>query len=576
MGSDGMSRRAFVGRSGAVLAGSAALAAVPRGEAAAAVGRGGAAAGGGQAFVDIHRAPDLVRVLTDSTALTLTRNTDDRWSASGCEVTTAVDSRGVQVTLAAPSQRVTRIQLRWQGAAPSGVWYLGDAWERAYGDLTWAELTPIRAMPWYFIVSDGQQSNCYGVLTGPAAFCFWQVDSAGLSLWADVRSGGVPVELGSRLLEVCTAVTRSSGGADPFDTLHAFCQQMCPGPRLPAMPIYGHNDWDFYYGHQTAQSTLDVTRTVVSLSPTGPDRPFIVIDDGWEGDSTTTGPITRGPWDHGNGKFPDMPGLASQIKELGARPGLWIRPTSAWDGLPDSWRLANRSSVLDPTVPDAEQQISTDIARLRTWGYELVKHDFTSFDIMGRWGFDMGSTLTDDGWTFREGAKRTTAEVILQLYKTIRTAAGDMTVLGCNTFSHLAAGVFEAMRIGDDTSGTDWQRTWKMGVNCLAFRSAQNGAFYAADPDIAPITKGLPWELSREWLDLVGLSGAVLFTAIDPSVFGPDQQSALRTAFADATRSDRRLAQPVDWMDTIVPTEWRLDGGQKRFDWFPPEGASPF
>ena len=84
----------------------------------------------------------------------------------------------------------------------------------------------------------------------------------------------------------------------------------------------------------------------------------------------------------------------------------------------------------------------------------------------------MGAALTRDGWTFAAGPGRTTAEVIGSLYDVIRGAAGDAAIIGCNTVSHLSAGLFEICRIGDDTSGTDWSRTRKMGVNTLAFRGA--------------------------------------------------------------------------------------------------------
>ena len=49
--------------------------------------------------------------------------------------------------------------------------------------------------------------------------------------------------------------------------------------------------------------------------------------------------------------------------------------------------------------------------------------------------------------------------------------------------SHLAAGLVELQRTGDDTSGRDWARTKKMGVNTLAYRMPQNRAFYIDDPD---------------------------------------------------------------------------------------------
>ncbi len=523
-------------------------------------------------FPDLHRPPDLVQVVTEKETLTLQSAPGGRWTGGGVEVVTAVQPQNVAVTLAAPNAAVKRLHLRWHGSLEDVRLVMGDQWERAYGDLAWHGLVPERALPWYFAAWDGTRTHGVGVQTGPSAFCFWQADSEGISLWADVRSGGVGVELGPRVLPVCAVVTRPGEfGETPFGAVQALCRLMCPKPRLLPHSIYGHNDWNYSYGNNSAASTLEVTHRVVSLAPTGGNRPYIVIDDGWE----PAGPGKAGPWDGSNAKFPSMPDLAAQIKAAGARPGLWIRPTTAWDALPESWRLSRSHGSLDPTVPEVRQQIKSDMARLRGWGYELIKHDFTSNDILGRWGNRMGATLTDDGWKFAEGPTRTTAEVILDLYHAIREGAGDVAVLGCNTFTHLSAGIFEANRVGDDTSGRNWNRTRKMGVNCLGFRSMQDRAFYATDPDIVAVTHDVPWELTRQWLEVVSRSGAVLFVALQPDAVGPAQEEALRAAFALVAKG-QPIGEPLDWQTTSCPARWRLAGKEVRFHWETPEGATPF
>ncbi len=476
------------------------------------------------------------------------------------------------MSLSAPKSAAKRLHLRWHGRQDSCRLVLGDTWERAYGDLAWQGLVPERPLPWYFAAWDGTHTHGYGVRTGPHAFCFWQTDADGISLWADVRSGGVGVKLGPRVLDVCTVVSRAGQpGESPFAALHSFCRQMCPKPRLLSHPIYGHNDWNYAYGSNSAASTLDVTHRIVALAPPGPNRPYIVIDDGWE----PAGPGHAGPWDGSNSKFPDMAGLAAEVKKAGGRPGLWIRPTTAWNALPSSWRLSRDQGTVDPTVPEVLHQIKSDMARIEGWGYELIKHDFTSIDLMGRWGSGMGATLTDDKWTFAEGSGRTTAEIVLSLYQAIREGAGSAAVLGCNTFSHLSAGIFEAQRIGDDTSGRNWDRTRKMGINCLAFRAAQDGAFYATDPDIAAVTHDVPWELTRQWLDLVARSGAVLFVALQPDAVGPEQEKALQAAFVHAAQP-QTPGEPLDWLTTSCPEHWRLNGQEIRFRWQTPQGPSPF
>src|ERR1019366_8843163 len=126
-----------------------------------------------------------------------------------------------------------------------------------------------------------------------------------------------------------------------------------------------------------------------------------------------------------------------------------------------------------PTISENIEWIKGLWNTYHQWGFEMVKHDYTTFDIFGRWGFQMEDGLTVPGWQFNDNTK-TNAEIILNLYKSIREAAGSIYLIGCNTMSHLSAGIFELNRIGDDTSGKDWERTRKMGVNTLGFRMVQH------------------------------------------------------------------------------------------------------
>src|SRR5437762_521744 len=251
-----------------------------------------------------------------------------------------------------------------------------------------------------------------------------------------------------------------------------------------------------------------------------------------------------------------------------------IRPLQAPADAPDGWRLTRERAVLDPSLPDVLQKVRDDITRLRQWGFELIKHDYTTFDVFGRWGFQMGSALTRDGWTFASGSNRTTAEIIDALYGTIREAAGESLLIGCNTLSHLSAGHFEICRVGDDTSGTEWARTRKMGVNTLAFRGAQHGAGYVCDADCVGITSAVPWTLNRQWLDLLARSGTMLFVSLAPDALGALTRRDLRAALALAA-THQPLAEPLDWQRTVYPEHWRLMGHDRRFEWVGADGTEP-
>jgi len=409
---------------------------------------------------------------------------------------------------------------------------LGDHWERSDGDLGWRNIIPERVMPWYFATYDGKTCCGYGVKTGARALCFWQLDRDGVSLWLNLSNGGSGVMLGARELAAATVVTHQGAqDEEPIHTLRAFCRNMCSQVSRPCQPIYGTNDWDYAYGKNTAKQVLLDTDLLAKLSASNEVRPFSVMDMGWE-----AGPPA----------FPSMPELARQIRERKVRPGIWIRPLEAPAGanrnllLPDArfGGLPGRAKeqTYDPTAPEALDLALATVKEVVDWGYELVKHDFTTYDVLGRWGFEMGAEPTLPGWSFHDRS-RTNAEILLDLYQNIRTACGPkVVVLGCNTVGHLAQGYFDIQRTGDDTSGQNWERTRRMGVNTLAFRCVQHQAFFIQDPDIVAITAQIPWEATRQWLDLVAHSGTALFVSLGEGSRMPEHTKEIERAFQLASR----------------------------------------
>ncbi len=529
-------------------------------------------------YADILRPPDLVTAFLEREALPLSRD-GRRWTARGVAVEAQPEGGEIPVRIEGPKAPLMRIRLRWSARVPRNLRVLNDQWERSYGDLEWRGLADGRILPWYFLAYDGRATHGYGVATGASSMCFWQVDPAGISLWLDIRNGGRAVHLGARTLTAAVIRSRPGRtGESPFQAAKSFCRVLCRQPRLPRAPVYGGNNWYYAYGENcSAAALLQDAELIASVSPGGANRPFMVMDEGW---GTAR---YAGPWEHPNNRFPNMADLTAEIKSAGVRPGIWIRPLYTSAAAPRARRLRPDSAAsasaadfatLDPSVPEVLETVRQDIRRLTAWGFELIKHDFTTFDILGRWGFAMNAELTDGNWNFADPG-RTTAEIVGALYRSIREAAGDTLVIGCNTFGHLGAGIFELQRIGDDTSGRDFNRTRLMGVNTLAFRGPQHDAFFAADADCAAITPLVPWSMASRWLDLLASSGTPLFVSADPKAMGPKQKQALKRAFATAS-AVLPLAEPVDWMDSTTPSRWRFGGRSAEYDWYGPEGSSPF
>lgn len=509
-------------------------------------------------------------------------NAAHRWPAGSPmawqDVSVALNPVGgnLTITLQGDKTPISFLSLRWNQKLPENARFLGDAWERSYGDLMWRPCQPSRLMPWYFAMATPEATTAWGVEVRPGTMAAWSADPEGVTLWLDARCGGKGVTLNGRALPAATVVTREYPGPGHFAAMRRFCRELCHAPLLPAAPVYGGNNWYYAYGDSDESRILADCDYVAGLAAGLENRPFMVIDDGWQ--VRHRAPGNSGPWDGGNARFPDMAGLPAKMRAKGVRPGIWFRPLwnldpkigeamllLAKDGAPERF--------LDPSVPETLEQVKSDVRRIVDWGFELIKHDFSTFDIFGRWGPAMNPWPAEGDWVFADRS-RTAAEIVTGLYRAIREAAGDALIIGCNTIGHLGAGLMHLSRTGDDTSGVRWDRTRTMGVNTLAFRLCQHETFFAVDADCLGVAGPIPWELNREWAELLAKSGTPFFASIKPGILNPREWEETRRLFAIASRP-QAAAEPLDWMDTAVPARWRFADGETRYAWFEKTGTVP-
>ncbi len=575
-------RRAFLGDAlkfgaSSLLIGSALNPSARAGETPKAVPAGGAAP------AMITRLPDSpARVLIDheGSGLVTAQRQGSRFTTAQGLVELADTPAGLSIRVSCPTGLLSRVVLRWETQFPSAALFLGDHWERGYGDLQWRTLQPERVMPWYFAAHDQATGRTFlvGVKTQPAALCFWTVDAEGVSLWLDFRNGGSPCRPGDREIAAATVVSQAAGAEETaFAATTRFCGMLCPSPLLTLAPVCGNNNWYYAYGRNfDAHAMRRDAAFLADISFGHRNRPYCVIDAGWTSGTVCPG----GPWKSGDAtRFPDMRGLATDINHIGVRAGIWMRPTALMT-VDDPRRLrsgpcTSQEKPLDVTLPENLALIRDDIARVHSWGYDLIKHDFSTYDIFGKWGFEMGAELTEPGWHFADQSL-TNAEIILRLYRTLRAGAGDAVLLGCNTIGHLGAGLFEIQRTGDDTSGRVWERTRRMGINTLAFRLPQHGTFFASDPDCAVHTEQTPWEFDRQFLDLVARSGTALFVSVDPRTITAEQKSAFRAAMQTALSGGTPGGcEPLDWLTSTAPREWRIGSEKVTYHWDEAAGANP-
>ena len=498
---------------------------------------------------------------------------DDVWTSGAIVVTTRMRTAdSATVSVASPEKGLRFVRLFWKCALPADASFLGDTWERSYGNLGWRKRDASGPMPWYFLANDGAVTHGYGVGVQPNALACWRVRADGIELQLDLRAGGQPVRLGSRTLVACTVMSRKGvAGERAWAAGHAFCRMMCPFTRLPKEPVYGYNDWYCAYGRNTGTNFLADAAYIAECAKGLANRPYVVMDDGWQpfAPPVCKNDSGRGPWDRSGDPFGmEMSVFAKKVAALDAKPGLWYRPFRAWDNMPAEWRLRSNAAYVDPTVPDVKRQVYGDVSRFRTWGFKLVKIDYLTFDINNRWGFSLGDRVIHDDRAWTDDS-RTTAEVLLDLYRTMRAAAGDdMVIIGCNALNHFAAGLFELQRTGDDTSGREWARTRRMGPNTLGFRSIQDRVFFAVDADCVGMESAgaVPWEKNRQWLDLVARSGTPLFVSWHRKLATPEFRAALSEAFRHAA-GEQPTGEPLDWMSTQSPAKWRFGSDTVEYNW---------
>lgn len=475
------------------------------------------------------------------------------------------------IYLSAQSSALEWIKIRWNKPLPKKVRILGDAWERGYGNFCWEALSGRKFMPWYFLASLKNIQWGFGVRVRPSAMCHWQADTKGISLILDVRNGGNGVLLNGRKLKAAELVWAKEQTSDSFQFAREFCKRMCSDPLLSNTPVYGSNNWYYAYGNSSEQEILQNADYLLTLTEGSQNSPYMVIDDGWQ-EHHRLGQYNGGPWKKGNLKFPDMKNLAKKLLEKGVHPGIWIRLLQNEDSLiKKEWRLP-LNGCLDPSHPEALKYIGQDVERICQWGYNLIKHDFSTYDLFGRWGFEMNPFVTQSGWNFYDRTL-TSAEIVKNLYKTICNSCKKygVIIIGCNTIGHLGAGLMHVNRIGDDTSGLTWERTRIMGINSLAFRLPQHRTFYDIDADCVGIAGNIPWELNKQWADVLAESGTPLFLSVKPGILNKQELYELNQIMKKASCQTYHKT-PEDWQDTDCPEIWNDEKERLEYNWYEETG----
>lgn len=518
-------------------------------------------------FIDLLMQPDHVLVQFEDSCLRF-EEPDSREEQSAY-VEYLIKNNAGSIILYPSKRPVKRIKLRWQGDMSDCFILTGDALERIYDSSTalWTGMIPQRKMPWYFQVYDGEKLNCFGVKTGADAICQFQCDDSGITLWVDVRNGGGGVHLKEPLVAAQVVCREGRTGESPFEASRAFCRQMCENPVLPKTPVFGVNNWYWAYGKISHEIVLQETDNLMDMCCDAIDAPYMILDDGWQrmryknrdGES-----YNGGPWDVSSADFNSMEETAGCIREKGARPGLWFRPLLTSLQVPEAWenprQMHKRGVLLDPSNPDVLELIGRDVSRFREWGYELIKHDFSTVDTLSL-------MYDEDGdWHYYDRTI-TNCTMLKNLYKKIQQEAGDAVVIGCNALNHLVAGIHAVQRISQDTSGRVFELTRENG--CTSFiRLPQNQTFFAADPDCAAFTDRVPVKENLDFLELCAITGCATLASVTPGILKGADMARIREIYRVASQGGKG-AVPTDWLGHNAYARFETtEGEQFQYDWY--------
>ncbi len=121
-----------------------------------------------------------------------------------------------------------------------------------------------------------------------------------------------------------------------------------------------------------------------------------------------------------------------------------------------------------------------------------------------------------------------------------------------------------------------------MGVNTLAFRLPQHQKFFEPDADRVGISAAVPWEVNRQWFDLLAHSRTALFISPGEGARVPEHAQRIRRAFQLAA-SGGDGAQPVGYLRESTQQIWTTEGHANsadprklRYNWCMNTGAFPF
>ncbi len=522
-------------------------------------------------FVSVLRAPDNAFGATEDSPVRF-----EERSTKCCDVKFeyTVENGTAKVTVFPSGSPVKYLKLRFRGDMSHVDKVYGDQWERAGSTcfLEWRSVMSARILPWYCYAISGNRTACYGVKAGPDCFASWMIDVHGVTLFLNLTNGTAGTDLKEPLVACEIVELFGNEGEDPFKVASRFASLMCDKPVLAKEPIFGINNWYWAYGDITYDTVMSETDYLMKMCKGTKHRPYMIIDDGWQLNRThNEPPYIGGPW-VANERFGDMKKTADDIHAKGAKAGLWFRPLLTLGYVPKEAMLdmANCGGIiLDPSHPYTLEKVKRDASTIVGWGYELIKHDFSVIDFLNLAPFTAEDSRTAV-YNHRKqpfDKTKTNATIMKNLYKAIQEGAGEAEVIGCNTVSHLTAGIHSTCRVGGDTSGNSFEWTRRIGVNSV-MRLPLNDRLYKVDPDCAAFTERVDPEPNLDYLEMCAITGMTTLASVKPGILSEESMKRINEIFLMADADDKRYGIK-NYDKTANPNAFVSEDGSegREFDW---------
>jgi alpha-galactosidase len=285
----------------------------------------------------------------------------------------------------------------------------------------------------------------------------------------------------------------------------AFARAAGAAPPRPAPTV-----WCSWYHYFTGVTEADVDENLAALGKYDLPVDVVQVDDGWQSEI--------GDWLTLSGRFVSMSDLVRRVYDAGRRTGIWVAPflvsqRSATAREHPDWLIHDGGGnpvdagfnwdaplfALDPTHPGVRGYLTEVFSRLRSYGIDYFKIDFSYAGALAGARHDGSRPLE----AYRSGVAL------------IREVIGDASyLLGCGAPILPTVGLVDAMRVSADVAPTydpwdgDASQPSQFGATISTVaRAWQHGRFWVNDPDCIVARPEI--ERRAEWAAVVDRYGGL-------------------------------------------------------------------